>query len=142
MEKKRIRKNKLYKEMSTQTEEQNKYKNNRISIDVQFEKLKENIKINYIYYIVTLFCLYALSRSRASDKSFIFIVGTYIIASAMGYLYHYVTHHIQFSEVYKQHDTILRKCPILDKYANDYIGSFQYSIIKSQNLSLSLSSGY
>ncbi len=117
MEKKKIRKKKS-KEMSTQTREENinKYNNNKISIDVQLQKLKENIKINYIFYIVTLFCLYALSWSKASDKSFIFIVLTFIIVSTLGYFYHYITHHIQFSEVYKEHDTIIRKCPIVDKF--------------------------
>lgn len=86
------------------------------SIDIQVQKLKENIKINYIYYIVTAGCLYALSQSKASNKSLLCIVITYIIISAMGYFSHYISHHIQFGEVYKHNSTILRSMPIIDKY--------------------------
>lgn len=83
-------------------------------VDIQLECLKQNIKINYIFYIVAICCLFLLSRYKLINSSFLCVIITFISVSIMGYFSHYVSHHINFSEIYKDHSIIIKKFHILD----------------------------
>lgn len=91
-------------------------KNISPTIDKQVDCLKNNFKINYIYYITTIFCLYALYHYKVTNNSMICIIITYILVSMIGYSIHYFTHYIQISEIYKKNKTITRSFPIVDNF--------------------------
>lgn len=101
--------------------EKEKLNNNtkKILLELQIEKLKEHIKINWIFYIVVLCSLFILSRSIINELSpnimFIKNIITFISISTLGYFTHYISHNVHFSEIYKEHSIIIKKKLLLDK---------------------------
>lgn len=77
--------------------------------DKQVNILFESIKKNYIYFLSLFFCLYKFKQNKKYDSSYIKLIFSFIIISIIGYFSHYVSHHINFAELYATYDNILTR---------------------------------
>jgi len=91
-----------------------KSKMNKIDSNVQTDILKKHFKINYIFYIVILICLYVLSKSPNNTKSFLRILISFIIIIFWGYTAHVFSHQVSFTKMYDRNSIIFKSIPFLD----------------------------
>ena len=106
------RKNIVTNDSSTQTEELIK---NPVSNKVKTDALIKNIIINWIFYIVLLCCLYALSKCEYYKTSIHMLIISFITVAIIGYIIHRVSHNIYFEEYYENMNTIFKDVPLLDR---------------------------
>jgi hypothetical protein len=79
------------------------------------DPLVKSIRLNYIFYITTLCCLFIISTY--SKISYFFTIITFIAASFNGYFVHFIAHYIDFeSFMTKQNNYITN-----NKYLNNFI---------------------
>lgn len=86
-----------------------------ISSDMQLQKIKENLKINYIFYIVLLCCLFILSRCKIIHKSFLCILISFITVSIISYIGHKTSHSVNYTENYKNLPLLIKNIPGISK---------------------------
>ena len=60
------------------------------------DPLIQSIKVNYIFYITSLVCLFLISKY--SNRNFLFTIITFIIASFSGFVIHYVSHAVSLEK--------------------------------------------
>lgn len=82
--------------------------------EVQLSALWKSITGNYLFFIALLFCLYKFRQSTQYTSSYFILVLSFIFASLQGYFSHYVSHHMNFTKLYKKCDNILTR----NKYIN------------------------
>jgi len=77
--------------------------------DKQLNILFESIKKNYLYFLTVFFCLYKFKQNKNYNSSYIKLVFSFIIISMIGYLSHYISHHLNFTDFYKKNDNVLTR---------------------------------
>ena len=106
--KNKITKNKITKHKITK----HKITKHKITKQKHFDAIKTYFKINYIYYITLLICLFILSIK--SKSSFIYLCICFIVVSFCGFICHVSSHYFSFAKYYKLGDTIFHKIHITD----------------------------
>ena len=86
----------------------------QISYKDQSEALKKNIVINYPFYIISIICIYLLSRKPSNKRSFINMLVSFIFIAFIGYIIHIASHHFIFTNIYNDYPVICKNIPILD----------------------------
>lgn len=89
-------------------------KNNQL----QLSALWKSITGNYLFYIALFFCMYKFKQSVRYTSSYFILVLSFIFASFQGYLSHYVSHHINFTDFYKTCDNILTRNKCINSCLN------------------------
>jgi len=80
-------------------------KNNQL----QLSALWKSITGNYLFFIALFFCLYKFKQSTKYTSSYFILVLSFIFASFQGYFSHYVSHHMNFTNLYQKCDNILTR---------------------------------
>lgn len=80
-------------------------KNNKL----QLSALWKSITGNYLFFIALFLCLYKFKQSTQYTSSYFILVLSFIFASFQGYFSHYVSHHMNFTDLYKNCDNILTR---------------------------------
>ena len=70
-----------------------------IIIKPEEDPLLRSIKLNYVFYLLLLVCLFIISYY--TDSSFLWCIITFIYVSFNGYFVHYLSHQINLGEIYK-----------------------------------------
>jgi hypothetical protein len=82
-------------------------------IELYDDPLVKSIRLNYIFYITTLFCLYIISKY--SKINFFFTIITFIAASFNGYFVHFIAHYIDFEAFMSKQNNYITN----NKYLNN-----------------------
>jgi len=106
--------NKKNKKIKKNKKNKKKSKMNKIDSKVQTDILKKHFKINYIFYIVILICLYVLSKSPNNTKSFFCIILSFIIILIWGYSAHVISHQFNYTEIYDRNSILFKIITPLD----------------------------
>jgi len=90
--------------------------------------LTKYFKINYIFYITLIICLFILSIKYS--KPIIYLMICFIIISFYGYSTHIFSHSLSVTKLYNSHDTILKKIYPIDLFIKKYcdIHDFHHNI--------------
>jgi hypothetical protein len=93
-----------------------------VDSEVQKNAIYKSIKQNYIFYIVLIGCIYALTKYNQSS----FILGgiSIVFITLYGYIMHYLSHFLNttLSDIYKGYDNIFTR----NKYINWMITNYIY----------------
>ena len=86
-----------------------------ISNEIKMSALQKSIKINYIFFIGLIGCIYVLSRDKTSNKSLFITTISFLFASIIGYLFHAESHRmVPAQELYNNSDSLVKKNKILN----------------------------
>lgn len=81
-------------------------------------KLYECFKINYIFIIIVIFCIYALNYFNKEQYYYITSLSSFILAILIGWIVHFISHAFDFEELYDTTDIwifkFFRSQPMLD----------------------------
>jgi len=66
-----------------------------VAPNLQWEKLKESFRINWIFHLVLLLCMYTLSRAPGNKSSTIGLTISAFVVMAYGLVVHWLSHHIE-----------------------------------------------
>ncbi len=76
--------------------------------------LKENIRINLPFYIISIICLYFLARK--TKQNYILTLISFAFISAWGYFVHWCSHAIPWTELYSKQENFFTQNPYTDQF--------------------------
>ena len=76
--------------------------------------LMQTLQTNWIFYITIILCIGYLSRFNSLN--FVVMIYSLVAFSLLGYVVHYVSHHINFTEMYKRSNNYITRSPILNYF--------------------------
>jgi hypothetical protein len=100
------------------------------------EPVLKSIKLNYIYFITQLVSVFAITM--ANGTNFLWGVITFLLITFLGYCVHYISHHINFTELYDTYNNnnLFTKNKYVDYLIRLYCKSIDFHDITHHNSSI------
>ena len=105
----------------------------KVNENIQLNAILKSIRINYIFYITLLLCLYIFTQCSHNKSNLIFSIGSIIFITLYGYFIHYIGHLFgdnTLSNIYKSYDNIFTRNNYFNWFAEHliYFGEFHAKI--------------
>jgi len=107
---------------------EDKKDSNGIVIDNSFlnEPIVKSIKLNYLYFITQILAVYIITM--ASETNFLWGLITIVYITFLGYVVHYISHHVNFTELYDKYNNynLITKNKYIDHFIRLYCKSIDF----------------
>jgi len=120
----------------TKTETKTKSSNLEEIQKIQLKKLWESISKNYLFFIAILFSLYLFKQSKNNKSSYIQLFSSFLTISTIGHLTHYISHRIDFKQVYMFKENILTRNPYTNQLLTYSLDFWEFHHKKHHDLSI------
>jgi len=101
-------------------ENENEKITKNVSHETQMNALKQNLIINYPFYLTLILCCYVFATKQTNSNSYVWLrfvklIFTFFVSMMIGHTIHWIAHHINFENCLNSCDNILTRNPFIKK---------------------------
>jgi hypothetical protein len=104
-----------------------------ISFKEQLDVLNIHMLTNYPFYIITIICIFILSRKSTNKRNYLVMLLSLVYIAFAGYFIHIISHNIHYTEMYDNHPVIYKNVAVLDKCIRGFTWFLDFHHISHHN---------